>query len=147
MVDRRGPDDCWPWTGKLTKTPGHAGYGVYKLGGKGRQAHRWSWEEANGPIPGGLPLDHRCHNADPTCPRGDRCQHRRCVNPAHLEPVTARENMQRAFALLAHCKNGHPYDDLNTYIRPSGQRDCRACIRARVAAYKTRCLGRECGAA
>jgi hypothetical protein len=27
------------------------------------------------------------------------------------------------------CKSGHPFDADNTYIRPSGKRDCRACRR------------------
>ncbi|EOM78090.1 hypothetical protein DW322_11330 [Rhodococcus rhodnii] len=29
------------------------------------------------------------------------------------------------------CKWGHPFDGMNTYIRPDGNRDCRACAKAR----------------
>lgn len=25
------------------------------------------------------------------------------------------------------CRRGHPYDDVNTYRRPNGARECRAC--------------------
>lgn len=30
-----------------------------------------------------------------------------------------------------HCPEGHPYDEENTYTKPSGQRECRACHRQR----------------
>jgi hypothetical protein len=45
-------------------------------------AHRHFSEIHIGPIPPGLVLDHLCNNPP-------------CVNPAHLEPVTAKENMRR----------------------------------------------------
>ena len=41
------------------------------------------------------------------------------------------------------CKRGHEYTAENTYITPSGRRDCRECIRARVRAYKARKKKRE----
>jgi hypothetical protein len=55
--------------------------------GKGgaRSAHRFYYEQHVGPIPEGLQLDHLCRNT-------------RCVNPAHLEPVTGAENMRRRVA-------------------------------------------------
>lgn len=34
-------------------------------------------------------------------------------------------------ASKTHCKNGHPFDELNTYHIPSGGRQCRACRNAR----------------
>jgi hypothetical protein len=48
-----------------------------------RLAHIVYWEGEHGPVPEGLELDHLCRNPP-------------CVNPAHLEPVTHQQNMQRS---------------------------------------------------
>jgi hypothetical protein len=45
-------------------------------------AHRLFYERLIGPIPEGHDLDHLCRN-------------RACFNPAHLEPVSRRENLRR----------------------------------------------------
>jgi hypothetical protein len=39
---------------------------------------------------------------------------------------------------VTHCRNGHPYDEANTYIRTNGSKKCRACNReiTRLAAAK-----------
>lgn len=70
-VDKRGPDECWPFTG----TKNQYGYGRIRKGGDrgGKMifAHRVSWEMHNGPIPDGLQALHKCDNPP-------------CVNPAHL---------------------------------------------------------------
>jgi hypothetical protein len=82
-VDRRGPDECWPWTA-ATKGHGYGMFAVAKVDGRVilRQAHRMAYELAVGPIPEGLEIDHTCSV-------------RNCVNPAHLEPVTHLENCRR----------------------------------------------------
>ena len=90
MFDQRGDDECWLWNAGCST----AGYGEFHLGGTNVYAHRWAYEHAVGPIPEGLSVDHVCHNSDPDCP-GGVCDHRRCVNPAHLEPVTVAENFRR----------------------------------------------------
>jgi hypothetical protein len=131
-VDRRGPDECWPWTGATMH-----GYGVQRVLAtkKTTGAHRIAWEVANGPIPTGLDIDHQCHNVDLLCKGGMTCAHRRCVNPAHLEPATRQQNMHRSprKGSKTHCTEGHLYDAENTYVTTLGHRQCRTCNRRRDA--------------
>lgn len=122
-------ETCWLWDGALTKD----GYGIFRAG-RTNAAHRSSYLLFVGPIPEGLQVDHVCHNWDETCAGGVTCRHRRCVNPAHLEAVTKRDNLLRGKTLAAisasktHCPKGHPYDEANTIFRSdSGARVCRAC--------------------
>jgi hypothetical protein len=70
-------DTCWLWTGCVNQK----GYASFKIGRVVAGAHRWAWQWANGPIPEGLEVHHTCHV-------------RRCVNPAHLEIKTRRQNLQ-----------------------------------------------------
>lgn len=74
---------CWNFTGICTKQ----GYGHVSTNRRGkvitRKAHRLMYEQCVGPIPEGLTIDHLCRNP-------------RCINPAHLEPVTATENTRRS---------------------------------------------------
>lgn len=108
-------EGCWNWTAYLDPQ----GYGRYNHNGRCRLAHRLAYIDRVGPIPDGLHLDHLCKN-------------RRCVNPAHLEPVTAQENLRRSAAreakrAITHCPSGHPYDARNTFVNRAGSRVCRAC--------------------
>lgn len=78
-----------------------------------------------------------------------------CVNPAHLEAVTMRENNLRgrtnACAVNARktlCKRGHPLSGDNLYLIPSGAgRACRECRHMEDVAYKARKKQRLLGAA
>lgn len=127
-IDRAGgPSECWPYTGYL----GGDGYGYVSVGTRTDRvivlAHRASYESARGPMPEGLDLGHRCHDADLDCPGGP-CPHRACCNPDHLEPQTRRENTRSGSQGRAkECKRGHEFTPENTYRTPSGNRSCRAC--------------------
>lgn len=134
-VDRRGASECWPWLGYVAPT----GYGQMGIRHRSVLAHRMAYELLRGPIPAEMDLDHTCH--DPAvCFEGTSCPHRRCVNPAHLQPATHRANLLRSNspamlnAQKESCDQGHAFDDENTYRRPSGGRECRACRRVPVTA-------------
>ena len=123
---------CWLWTGPGTKD----GYGIFQPGpGQPRQmAHKWSYQTFVGEIPEGMQIDHKCHSDDESCPGGPDCQHRRCCNPAHLEPVTASENTLRqrhAERAKTQCPKGHPYEGDNLIVGSDGRRRCRTCDRIR----------------
>lgn len=109
---------CWMWKAAIFKM---SGYGALEMGGSTRCAHRVVYELLRGPVPSGLQLDHLCRK-------------RYCVNPAHLEAVTAKVNVNRGRRYNSEktcCRNGHPYNEANTYWRPLRDekvgRGCRIC--------------------
>lgn len=65
QVDKSG--DCWVWVGAIIST-GHP-YGFFALNGTRVYAHRFAYEMANGPIPKGMVVCHKCDN--PKCVRHD----------------------------------------------------------------------------
>lgn len=69
--------DCWLWVGRLDKD----GYGECKSVCNKRtwKAHRFSYHLANGGIPEGLMVRHRCDV-------------RNCINPKHLKLGTVVDN-------------------------------------------------------
>jgi HNH endonuclease len=84
QVDRT--PTCWLWCGHVNRD----GYGQFKVTDRPGhyrtvRAHRWAWEDVNGPVPAGLTLDHLCGR--PTC-----------VRPDHLDPCTNAENLRRRHA-------------------------------------------------
>lgn len=128
-VDKTG--GCWEWRGYRNTQ----GYGAFpfkhpELGWVLVLAYRLSYLLTNGPVRDGLELDHVCRN-------------RGCCNPAHLEPVTHRENLVRGHpfgaqhSLTTHCPQGHEYagDNLSLHRKKNRQgkdyvsRECRACKR------------------
>lgn len=88
--------DCLFWTGKIN----NYGYGQFRIGSQTNgtrrhiSAHRFAFIITNGREPVGV-VDHTCHNADPSCPGGRACLHRRCVRGDHLQDVEQLENLRR----------------------------------------------------
>jgi len=106
-------DGCWDWTASVNSK----GYGLISVNGRLHLAHRISYLWAKGEIPEGLQVDHLCFN-------------KRCVNPDHLEAVTARVNTLRsrkAFATDERCARGHRWDVPGTLSMSGGKRRCLAC--------------------
>ena len=113
---------CWEWIGAKDRY----GYGRmgFQVEGELRyfRVHRISHEVFRSEIPQGLVIDHLCRN-------------RACANPAHMEAISAKENIRRglrANLAKAECPKGHPYSIVNTYTSKAGKRSCRACQRERM---------------
>lgn len=71
---------CWRWLGAVA-----GDYGRFMVADRRLvQAHRYAYQTLVGPIPNGLTIDHLCSN-------------KLCVNPSHMEPVTAIENHRRYY--------------------------------------------------
>jgi hypothetical protein len=142
-VDKRDPDECWPWRAAIEPS-GYPTYRATYQGVRFTKAHRFAYHITVGPVPDGLDLDHLCHTRDEDCRAGNECPHRRCCNPAHLEPVTERVNVLRGRSASAdnarkmRCDHGHLLAGDNLRIEPDGSRRCRTCNRTNQRRYKQR---------
>lgn len=87
-VEKRGPDECWIWTGGKRN-----GYGFFNVPPTTIGAHRFAYTEVKGEIPEGMVVDHRCRV-------------KLCVNPDHLQVVTVALNGQNVSGLNARNKSG-----------------------------------------
>ena len=115
------------------------GYGRMNALGIDTGAHRLAWLAIMGDIPGDLVVDHLCRN-------------RACVNPAHMELVTNRENGLRGdFTPKAGRRRGRPrgeirgcgkhgYSDGYERLMKDGYRRwvCRTCARTNRLAWVAR---------
>lgn len=115
-VNVGSPSVCWTWLGPTDAW----GYGRFDSP-VGTLAHRYAWAQANVVIP------------DAETVVRHKCDVPLCVNPAHLEPGTQRDNVadmiDRGRATYTHdaCRNGHPRTPENTIRRKDGARRCRVC--------------------
>lgn len=132
QIDKRGPDECWLWTAK-SRGGDKGQYGMIgaRIGltpSGTRLSHRIAYELTHGiTVPRELHLDHLCRNT-------------KCCNPAHLEPVTVKENVRRGLngVLRTHCSKGHELTPANTYLRASdNSRHCRTCRREQARARRS----------
>lgn len=136
-VDRRGPDECWPWLGAKNEK----GYGKFDIPGHSPfSAHRIALHLTGREVSQRLVTDHLCRNPA-------------CCNPAHLELVTQQQNVVRGEAggwqkRLTHCKHGHPFsgDNLLPGTRGVGRR-CRECKNALARAASKKRHGQPVAAA
>lgn len=120
--DRGFATPCWIWQRGISDT----GYGTLRVDGKAMNAHRVFYLREHGTIPDGHELHHLC-------------EVKACVNPSHVIPVTPKEHTRLGRGIATqyldrtHCKNGHEWNEENTYIRrDNGYRQCRACMRERM---------------
>lgn len=114
---RRAESGCWEWQAGKAR----GGYGSFVVKKPMlRPAHRISYLALVGEIPDKWVIDHLCRNPP-------------CVNPAHLEAVTNRENVLRGInpKAVAHvageCLKGHRLEGANLIHDTVGRPRCRTC--------------------
>ncbi len=133
----RASGDCLEFVGAKNAF----GYGIIRVAGKNKMAHRVAWEIANGQIPEGMLVCHRCDNPP-------------CCNAAHLFIGTQLDNVRdmwtkdrgsRFNSLKTHCPHGHPYEDALVIVRYDRggvtERRCRSCQRAQNRRRRRRASG------
>lgn len=106
---------CWLWSGATNKK-GYGSHGRRAKHSRSQLTHRYTYELAIGALPEGTEVDHKCRT---------RC----CANPAHMEAVPHKVNVQRGDVKKDLCKNGHDLAGENLLKTAAGTR-CRACVNA-----------------
>jgi hypothetical protein len=122
---------CWIFNGHKDKV----GYGKVTAFGCCRHAHRiaaWAFGILDS-LESSLDVLHL-----------NICKSKACVNPCHLKTGTALDNTRDSIEAgtfmghlnlppanqnvgKTHCKDGHPFEEWNTYTKPDGRRVCRIC--------------------
>lgn len=92
-VDRRSPDECWPWRAAVRRK--NEGYGAFYFKGRHHPAGRIAWFLAKGEMPEpGVVVCHECDNPP-------------CCNPAHLFLGTNQQNTADKVAKGRQAKGSH----------------------------------------
>lgn len=109
--------ECWVWTAATQSK----WYGRFKIAGKLEMSTRVSLRLAGVAVQDGLDVDHLCRRPI-------------CVNPAHLEAVTRRENTLRGAIMEVNrgrrrgmCSKGHPLAGGNLILNGEYAPKCRTC--------------------
>lgn len=127
-VERRKPDECWPWLGSTA-----GGYGrLFSMEDGQRKvvaASRLSYEIANGLIPKGMEVLHECDNPP-------------CVNPKHLHLGTHADNMKEASERRRFKNHVRGSRHHNAVLTPA---KARAVRRRRVAGESLRSIAASYG--
>lgn len=130
-------DNCWVQKRSLTSQ----GYGSITFCKRHYLTHRVAYSLLKGNLEKGKVVDHMCEN-------------RKCVNPAHLQLTTIRDNIERTYARNPNLRNvtrlpkylcagicpfGHEiktFDDLNNTPWKGGNNyRCRKCFKKRTSEY------------
>ena len=110
-------DECWVFDGHTSSS-----HGNLTLDGKTQAISRWALNFTQGEREGMWALH--------------KCKTKGCWNPEHLYWGTASDNLKDEVkdgthynATKNHCSKGHKFDESNTYLRPTGGRQCKECRR------------------
>jgi hypothetical protein len=121
------PNNCWEYTGALTPQ----GYSQTRYLDQAELTHRLVYR---------LLCPEKYNYQLIVC---HKCDNKKCFNPDHLYMGTYSENMYDSLArgqreLKTHCLYGHEYTPENTYLIPTGGRDCRKCMAQRTKEWRKR---------
>jgi len=135
LEENRGYETpCWIWQGAHDWD----GYGLVNRPAHRGNVHILYYKLHVAPVPKGLEIDHLCRVRD-------------CVNPAHLQPKTHRENILIGESPTAknsrktHCIRGHELVPGNLYVQADGGRRCRTCQKAYMKAYHLKRKAKRAG--